>query len=217
MVCISSATPPMRRKPCEGRNVEDSEADLYLEYHGPDPTVPSRSCDLDLSSPADTTPQIRQRKMVEMLVHAAERTEKKEDIFENCPDLKPTIDVNFSHMCKRSVSFSETEDVKDKTDVNSGGSKEDICSKSSIKDNQYVVGENENLSKGYDFSGKFCEIYSDHEKFLQEKKQHEKQLSAWEDLDKKNRSKSWSEGMDVKIDIRLFLLSLYHRLTFVFC
>ena len=28
-----SITPPRRRKPCLGRNIEDSDADLYAEYH----------------------------------------------------------------------------------------------------------------------------------------------------------------------------------------
>ena len=31
---LLSSIPPCRRKPCLGRNIEDSDADLYAEYHG---------------------------------------------------------------------------------------------------------------------------------------------------------------------------------------
>ncbi|XP_025093802.1 sterol regulatory element-binding protein cleavage-activating protein-like isoform X2 [Pomacea canaliculata] len=46
--CISimqrySITPPRRRRPCVGRNIEDSDADLYAEYHGDKMTPESTS------------------------------------------------------------------------------------------------------------------------------------------------------------------------------
>ena len=66
----------MRRKPCEGRNIEDSEADLYAEYHGNQGDSPygniqghgqinSTALDPIKNLNLEVTPQIRHRRGVE--------------------------------------------------------------------------------------------------------------------------------------------------------
>ncbi|XP_071102680.1 sterol regulatory element-binding protein cleavage-activating protein-like [Haliotis cracherodii] len=75
-----SFTPPQSRKPCVGRNIEDSDADLYAEYHGD-----SSFSDFNESSESPYT-----RKM-------CERSHRSSSSFSDVkPDLSSTINTQFS-------------------------------------------------------------------------------------------------------------------------
>lgn len=172
-----SATPPMRRKPCEGRNIEDSDADLYAEYHGSHSNSDVNSSgDIDPLQGQGDSPQPRQRRVSGKKDKEKSAMENREryDIF---PDLKSTIDVNFVSMYKKIAN-------SDKTKTQSAG----IDPKES---------KMENKMKGYDFEKQFGDVYTEHRKYLEEKRIHDQQRQQFVDHSEEvraNRSKSWSEG-----------------------
>ncbi|XP_055959285.1 sterol regulatory element-binding protein cleavage-activating protein [Patella vulgata] len=82
--CIStlnrkSIIPPRRRKPCLGRNIEDSDADLYAEYHGD-------SFGMESTGSSDTSLSEKSRSL----------DYSRHNRFENEPDLSSTISFDFS-------------------------------------------------------------------------------------------------------------------------
>ncbi|XP_070211949.1 sterol regulatory element-binding protein cleavage-activating protein-like isoform X2 [Littorina saxatilis] len=89
--CIStmqrhSITPPRRRKPCVGRNIEDSDADLYAEYHGGKMTPESTS-----SSEGSFIERCR------AFERRAERNRLAIERYEELtPDLASTINTDFA-------------------------------------------------------------------------------------------------------------------------
>ncbi|KAK7488750.1 hypothetical protein BaRGS_00020047 [Batillaria attramentaria] len=97
--CISvmqrhSITPPRRRKPCLGRNIEDSDADLYAEYHGGKMTPESTS-----SSEGSLIERTRAfERRIERNRQAMERYS------EFTPDLTSTINTDFASMEPQSDS-----------------------------------------------------------------------------------------------------------------
>ncbi|XP_041365861.1 sterol regulatory element-binding protein cleavage-activating protein-like isoform X2 [Gigantopelta aegis] len=80
-ICRKSITPPQKRKPCLGRNIEDSEADLYEEYHG-DINY------MDVKSLHD------------------EKVNKRKTFSDIKPDLTSTINTDFSSIEPRFVTSS---------------------------------------------------------------------------------------------------------------
>ncbi|XP_052246747.1 sterol regulatory element-binding protein cleavage-activating protein-like [Dreissena polymorpha] len=182
-----SATPPMRRKPCEGRNVEDSDAELYAEYHGNhgNPKVSSR--DLDLSALQDDVaerPQMRHRRKhepKERTPHAELNREK----FEHFPDLRSTIDTNFSAM------FSMPRQQIDRKGEGEKDESSSSFSQSDISEHFSNISDKSVNSSGFNFEDSFKETYEEHKKYYMESQQDE-DARIFER--RANRSKSWSEG-----------------------
>ncbi|XP_053374079.1 sterol regulatory element-binding protein cleavage-activating protein-like [Mercenaria mercenaria] len=175
-----SATPPMRRKPCEGRNVEDSDADLYAEYHGNHSNQVVFSVDVDPSRGQDDQPRPRLRRISGRSENEPNSSQSNET-FEKFPDLKNTIDFNFSRMyTEKSSNMNISQNV--------GNSPKDNV-KEEVKESTGKVG--------YDFQKKFSELYSEHDKFLEEKRIHEENKRQYLEMShesRASRSKSWSEG-----------------------
>lgn len=179
-----SAIVPMKRKPCEGRNIEDSDADLYAEYHGnhgdntiSDIEIGQGNCieygqgEVDKLVP-------RHRGVSERKENQAQYTGGISERFENFPDLKHTIDVNFVNLYADS-KFIEKNSLN--TDIN------EIC-KDVTSPTVYGVGR----TAGYNFEEKISVLYSEHNKFVAEKKVYNEHRLNIET--REIRSKSWSEG-----------------------
>jgi hypothetical protein len=174
----------MRRKPCEGRNVNDSEADLYAEYHGNNGNQSTFSVGLDPSNNSDDQPRPRLRR-ISGRSETEQNVSQSKEIFENFPDLKNTIDYNFSKMYRYKNS-----------DVN-------VIQSAKTESKENTVGEvNESTGKkGYDFQQQFGELYNEHSKFLEEKRIHDENKRQYLELShesRASRSKSWSEGQYLK-------------------
>ena len=188
----------MRRKPCEGRNVNDSEADLYAEYHGNHSIQTSSSIGLDLSNSMDDQPRPRLRRISGRSENEQNVSQSKEK-FENFPDLKNTIDYNFSKMYRDKNSV-----------INSTQS-----AKTDTKDN-----DNESTGKkGYDFQTKFNELYNEHSKFLEEKRVHDESKRQYLEMSyesRASRSKSWSEGQSLVIILFLFKRLQDYNISFLY-
>ncbi|KAJ8314345.1 hypothetical protein KUTeg_008906 [Tegillarca granosa] len=87
-------TPPVKRRPCVGRNIEDSDADLYAEYHGD-----QSDSILSEYSVVDTYSSTRHR--------TSSQTQKPlRNLFGNEPDLSGTIDTNFGNVSQISTNSS---------------------------------------------------------------------------------------------------------------
>jgi hypothetical protein len=153
MILFCSITPPVRRKPCVGRNIEDSDADLYAEYHGNDNSV--------FTDPSSSTLGPRQRSSSKR-----QNQEPKRKLFTNQPDLSGSINTNFSLLSNSNQPLSS-------------------LTPSPLPDHT-----------GFDFNGQFSNIYSDHQRFLEE---NDEGIFNHGDGDLDNhydewRSRSWSAG-----------------------
>lgn len=84
---FTSITPPRLRKPCVGRNIEDSDADLYAEYHGGKMTPESTS-----SSEGSV---IERTRILERRVDR-KNISKEPRYCRLTPDLSNTINTNFA-------------------------------------------------------------------------------------------------------------------------
>lgn len=73
----------MERNPCLGRNIEDSEAELYAEYHG------EKTDNLSSSALTEDGLKTRQRNITK-------GKSPKKKLFAKEPDLTGTIDTDFS-------------------------------------------------------------------------------------------------------------------------
>lgn len=180
----------MRRKPCEGRNIEDSDADLYAEYHGNNSNLMNSSSDLELCGCQDDQPRPRLRRISGRSDNDQSSTQCR-DRFEKFPDLKNTIDFNFQSMYSAK---------------NHG--KQSLQGDNSVE-TESVVGKRENLDReGYNFQDKFKDLYKEHDKFLEEKRQHEELRNHYLENNmetRASRSKSWSEGQFILV-IQIFFL-----------
>lgn len=171
----------MRRKPCEGRNVEDSDADLYAEYHGNHSNSSNTSMSDNLDpfhgQGQDDRPQPRHRQLSGRKNGEQSALQNKER-YENFPDLKSTIDVNFVSMYRQ--TSTERKNIQSESTVAKDSGQEEIVNK-----------------VGYNFEKKFGEVFSEHKKYLQEKRVHDEQRRLYLEIGdegRTNRSKSWSEG-----------------------
>ena len=87
-LCPFSITPPRRRKPCLGRNIEDSDADLYAEYHEgkmtPESTSSSEGSSIERSRAFER--RVERNRLV---------MERQSEL---TPDLASTINTDFASM-----------------------------------------------------------------------------------------------------------------------
>ncbi|CAH1788116.1 unnamed protein product [Owenia fusiformis] len=93
-------TPPLRRKPCVGRNINDSDADLYAEYHGSPPTSDITQPQLSTASSMEEIDPFETFNQQSPSIH--------NDIFEHLPDLSDTIDTDFMSISKNSNSSNRS-------------------------------------------------------------------------------------------------------------
>lgn len=156
----------MKRKPCEGRNVEDSEAELYAEYHG---SHDNQVMSTDPGQDDQAGPRLRR------ISGRSENDNLPSDRFEQFPDLKSTIELNFTRMYSGkvpNVSVTNHEEIP--------------STQTSVTDM--------NQGHGFDFK-KFDGLYQEHEQYLEDKKVHDEARKHYLSLEARaNRSKSWSEG-----------------------
>ncbi|XP_012945124.1 sterol regulatory element-binding protein cleavage-activating protein [Aplysia californica] len=95
-----SITPPAHRRPCVGRNIEDSDADLYAEYHG------SRSSSESSLLGDASGDGVRVRKGNSFTLHtgsthgrrSSRRRKSSRESQDVKPDLSSTINTEFSSM-----------------------------------------------------------------------------------------------------------------------
>ncbi|KAL4222496.1 hypothetical protein ACF0H5_018535 [Mactra antiquata] len=164
-----SATPPMKRKPCEGRNVEDSEAELYAEYHG-------NYDNQIVATPTNISHEDQPQPRLRRTSGRSDNAQQSGDRFENFPDLKNTIDLNFTRMyCGKQppARVTKSEEIGNSQNVSSEDGKDD----------------------GYDFKERFDGLYQEHEQYLEDKKVHDESRRQYLSLESSShRSKSWSEG-----------------------
>lgn len=118
-----SATPPMKRKPCLGRNIEDSDAALYDEYHGDTSTISmdtSFQQQDDCRSDADVTSFSGPRHRT--LSNAKQAGDVcRKNIFNFEPDLHSTINTNFTALNSpgNRMSVGEVATVQNMWPINS--------------------------------------------------------------------------------------------------
>lgn len=178
----------MKRR-VEGRNIEDSDADLYAEYHGTDSSL---NDDLDLSGSHDNSSTIRHR----VSFSCQSEKEIENNSFEFQPDLSSTIETNFRSMYQKKA---------DNREKFSKGQSSKSGSSSDLGNNEVTNGDNEeNLNnsaeKGYDFESKFKELYREQRHVVEDTRVREAQRRSYQERrniseNMSNRSKSWSEGM----------------------
>ena len=176
----------MKRR-VEGRNVEDSDADLYAEYHGTDCSM-NNDNDLDLSSYQDNSPVVRHR-----VTFSIQQSESKDsrNPYEYHPDLTNTIETDFRSMYQKK---------KDNTKVSQGQRSEDTNTSETEKDCENDTQNNDSINgsagKGYDFESKFDELYREQRHIVEDSRIREERRQYQERVLEHmvNRSKSWSEG-----------------------
>ena len=185
----------MKRR-VEGRNIEDSDAELYAEYHGTDSAL---SDDLDLSGCHDNSSEVRHR--VTFSSQPDIETDKAK--YELHPDLSNTIETNFTSM------YQQKPEIGQKTNQDQGQRSDSTNNVKNINENDIsqnnaslnTSSENVNNSaeKGYDFRTKFEDIYREQRHIVEDgrRRQSERKRSQERQLLNEslaNRSKSWSEG-----------------------
>ena len=88
----------MKRKPCEGRNTEDSEADLYAEFHGnhgDETDIKEEPADVEIGD--SDRPLPRHRRVADKPdVDSAIKGGSRADRFKHLPDLSNSIQVKFT-------------------------------------------------------------------------------------------------------------------------
>ena len=186
-------TPPMKRR-VEGRNIEDSDAELYAEYHGTDSVL---SDDLDISSCLDNSAEVRHR--VKFSVQPEFETVK--DKYELHPNLSSTIETNFTSMYREKPEASQKTNVGqgERSASTSAGSDTKINESDKSQTSAILENLNSSAETGYDFRTKFDELYTERRHIMEDgrRRQSERRRSQERQLlndSLSNRSKSWSEG-----------------------
>ncbi|XP_064647832.1 sterol regulatory element-binding protein cleavage-activating protein-like [Lineus longissimus] len=144
--------PHMERKPCPGRNINDSESDLYDEFHGTNsPSVDSSPDnsqidihkrnvhDQKLSSPGDRKPGHNR---------CASTGTKNINKFEFVPDLSSTVQTDFSAIAKSRPESNRA---------------------TSLDDLQHLK------EHGYDFGSKFDPHFQQQRELVAESREYEEQ------------------------------------------
>ncbi|XP_062599956.1 sterol regulatory element-binding protein cleavage-activating protein-like [Saccostrea cucullata] len=161
-------TPPVKRKPCLGRNINDSDADLYAEYHG-------NGSHGNSSDPEEVDlHRVRPRQKTVSLVPSPHG--KK--LFQNQPNLAGTIHTNFNVAPPSPVSHSSPTSL-DPPSV--------FTPESSPSLDKSVSQLSGVVSAGFDFQSRFQPLYDEHAQFLRENPVEEEVFSEI-------RSRSWSAG-----------------------
>lgn len=163
-------TPPVKRKPCLGRNINDSDADLYAEYHGNGDSSDQEEADLPrprLRAPrqpiSSQTPSLQGKKL-----------------FQNQPDLLGTIHTNFSQTPPSPVNHTSPISLDPPSMIKSSESSPLPSSSSSWSDRD--------STSGFNFQSWFQPLYDEHAQFLRDNPM------VANDVISDSRSRSWSAG-----------------------
>ena len=188
----------MKRK-VEGRNIEDSDAELYAEYHGTDSAL---SDDLDLSPGLDNSSEVRHR----VKFSNPPEIETERDRYELHPNLSSTIETNFTSMYREKPKIGQKTNLG-QGEVNLGQGERSPSAGSDMKkdesDTSQTSADIENVNNsadmGYDFRTKFEDLYREQRYIVEDgrRRESEKRRSQERQLMNEslfNRSKSWSEG-----------------------
>ena len=172
----------MKRK-VEGRNVEDSDAELYAEYHGTDHLMKN---DLELSGCHDDSTEIRHR--VTFSCQPDERGDNQNK-YDYHPDLSSTIETNFTALYQKKAD--------DTTKILKSQRSEDTNPSEKRKSSESV---SEHVETGYDFGSKFDALYKEQRHIMEDSRRRETERRQSQERHNiseimGNRSKSWSEGM----------------------
>ena len=114
---LFSLAVPLSRKPIPGRNIDDSDADLYAEYHGPPPpgvvaaSPPMMGHMSPLGASPPTQPSYLQQRATPPVPRVQEARKPRHRSHTRCqsygspfdflPDLSETIDTNFTSVAGR--------------------------------------------------------------------------------------------------------------------
>ncbi|XP_048754317.2 sterol regulatory element-binding protein cleavage-activating protein-like [Ostrea edulis] len=159
------ATPPVKRKPCLGRNINDSDADLYAEYHG-------NGSHSNSSDPEEGDCQIAYHRQKTDSQGLAMQGKK---LFQNQPNLSGTIHTNFFQAPPSPVSHTSPTSLDPPTLFTPGSSPLSSTSLSQL------------TSDSFDFQSRFQPLFDEHTQYLTEN-------PLEEDVFPDVRSRSWSAG-----------------------
>ncbi|XP_069110525.1 sterol regulatory element-binding protein cleavage-activating protein-like [Argopecten irradians] len=191
---------PIKRKPCVGRNIEDSDADLYDEYHG-DSSAVSTDTSLYQQDGGDIGggPRHRGRSNAKQPGDVCRR-----NIFSFEPDLNSTIDTNFSALNSPENTHRQSSLPKGDNSNLSSGSLSSVSSLRSPSSSSPLIpggdapvytpspGGGVNTPQAFDFSSRFDPVYRDHRQLVMESRSGmaANNSSMYED----SRARSWSAG-----------------------
>lgn len=164
-------TPPVKRKPCLGRNINDSDADLYAEYHGNGDSSDQEEADL---------PRPRLRAPRQQISSQTPSLQGKK-LFQNQPDLLGTIHTNFSQTPPSPVNHTSFISLDPPSMIKSSESSPLPSSSSSWSDRD--------STSGFNFQSWFQPLYDEHAQFLRDNPM------VANDVISDSRSRSWSAGM----------------------
>lgn len=152
-----------------GRNINDSDADLYAEYHGNGDSSDREEVDLPrprLRAPrqpiSSQTPPLQGKKL-----------------FHNQPDLLGTIHTNFSQTPPSPVNHTSPTSLDPPSVISSESSPLLSSSSSSLMDRD--------STSGFNFQSWFQPLYDEHAQFLRDN-------PIVDDVFSDSRSRSWSAG-----------------------
>ena len=223
-----SATPPVKRRPCLGRNINDSDADLYAEYHGNGNHG---------NNPHDNSSTLTDREDMEIQpvrqrnkVTCKTTVENRRNLFKNEPDLTSTINTNFSQISNTSRTLQEGDsfnssvfsdssvDISDSSVQGVGAVGQSpgggACEEGSTS---HSAGPGRG---GFGFDSMFGQIYEEHRSAIEQSNMEE--YNAGE-----HRARSWSAGNVFSYSlslvceycktliIRVTLFSRNHRSSFI--
>lgn len=173
----------MMRKPCLGRNMDDSDADLYAEYHGDDS-------------------EWRERSGSQEQIHTRSRSSSNtfkfpnRQYFEEEPDLSGLIETDFKSILGRHSSASESCDTKSFSLTDN----ESSVSFSSIGGS---LNDSFSSNSGFDFS-RFQKAYEEKRNSVNENRHLVHRIRNNDDgdslgrrdtdMDETSRIRSWSTG-----------------------
>lgn len=162
------ATPPVKRRPCLGRNINDSDADLYAEYHGNGTS----------SDPEEDDPQGPRLRSSRQPQGVQPLPLKGRNLFQNQPNLQATIQTNFSKAPPSPVNHISP------TSLDPPSVFTPECSPLPGSSNVSV----ESSRGAFDFQSWFQPVYNEHAQYLKENPPKDG------DVFSETRARSWSAG-----------------------
>ena len=185
----------MVRKPAVGRNMDDSEADLYAEYHGsPEPLS-------DIDESYSTPPRKGHRRCHSDYSSINSPPREKNNLFKEIPDLSSSIDTDFFSLANQSASSANQ----------SLGNLSGDSSSVAYSPSQPCYDPSPVSQGGYSFS-RFELLYGEHKQVVEGSRQYlarkrqsqqeqEEQEQAWyksspgeRPEETLKRMRSWSQG-----------------------
>ena len=187
-----SATPPVKRRPCLGRNINDSDADLYAEYHGNGNHG---------NNPHDNSSTLTDREDMEIQPvrqrnKATNKTtvENRRNLFKNEPDLTSTINTNFSQLSNTSITLQEGDSFNSSVFSDSSVDISDSSVQGAVGQSPGGGACEEGTFQsarpgrgGFGFDSMFGQIYEEHRSAMEQSNIEE--YNAGE-----HRARSWSAG-----------------------